>query len=82
MKKNLKKTVEFITKKASEFIAHPFKVGEVVCLKSGGKPMTIASLGNWKPVREIEDLSPVLCWFSTDSGPKKEWIDVIVLRKY
>lgn len=86
MKKNLKKKFDeisnLIDKKAKEFVENPFKVGDVVCLKSGGKAMTIASLGNQKLVKTVEELSPVLCWFDTDCGPKKEWIDVVILRKY
>ena len=82
LKKVQEDTLDFIDKKAKEFVVHPFKVGDVVCLKSGGRPMTIASLGNWQPAKKIEDLSPVLCWFDTDCGPKKEWIDVGILREY
>lgn len=85
MKKNQKRFDEisnFIDKKVKEFVENPFKVGDVVCLKSGGRAMTIASLGNQKLVKTIEELSKVLCWFNTDSGPKKEWIDTVVLRRY
>ena len=82
LKKRFDEISDLIDSKVKEFVENPFKVGDIVCLKSGGKPMTVASLGNQKLVKTIEDLSPILCWYSTESGPKKEWIDVIVLRKY
>lgn len=41
----LNRDLEFIDKKAKEFVVHPFKVGDIVCLKSGGGAMTISSLG-------------------------------------